>query len=129
MTCLEYIRQLPGCEYKNAFNLTCPHAFGLEEVCPNDIGECGQCWQNEATIDGNPAPYLYACPVKPGQTVYQVNDTDGTIHECKISYIFFTERCWAADCTSTIGFEADAWGELIFPTREDAEKKLEELKS
>lgn len=129
MTCLEYIRQLPGCEYKNAFNLTCPHAFGLEEVCPNDIGECGQCWQNEATIDGNPAPYLFACPVKPGQTVYQVNETDGTIYECKIEYIFFTERCWAADCTSTIGFDADAWEELIFPTREAAENKLEELKS
>ena len=72
---------------------------------------------------------VFVCPVKPGQTVYQVNETDGTIYECKIEYIFFTERCWTADCTSTIGFDADAWGELIFPTREAAEKKLEEFKS
>lgn len=127
MTCLEYIRQLPNFADKDEDDLPCVAAFNFDNHCV--IDECGSCYRGEATINGQPAPYLFACPVKPGQTVYQVNETDGTIYECKIEYIFFTERCWTADCTSTIGFDADAWGELIFPTREAAEKRLEELKS
>lgn len=134
MTCLEYIRQLPGCEYKNAFNLTCPHAFGLEEVCPNDIGKCGQCWQNEATIDGNPAPYLFACPVKPGQTVYCVFKS-GDISEDYIRSVSFIreydgESYW--ECYGRNDYmiaNSAGWMINCFPTREAAENKLEELKS
>ena len=124
MTRKEYIEQLP--KYDNAYG-ACTWRVGLDSDCYHE--KCSVCLSKEATINGQPATYLFACPVKPGQTVYQVNETDETIYECKISYIFFTERCWAADCTSTIGFDADAWGELIFPTREAAEKRLEELKS
>ena len=100
-----------------------------------NVGKCGQCWQNEATIDGNPAQYLFACPVKPGQTVYIpykiVIDGDKCgINEKKVGTITFYEDSWYAHFESDLGgFNEAYWMAEVFPTRESAENKLEELKS
>lgn len=124
MTRKEYIEQFP----KNKNNVfSCALRSGLDNDCRRD--ECSVCLSKEATINGQPAPYIFTCPVKPGQTVYQSNEEDGEIYECEVEYIVFVDGGWTANCTNTLGFDADAWGDLIFPTREAAEKKLEEMKS
>lgn len=81
--------------------------------------------EDEATMYGQPAPFIFVCPVKPGQTVYQPNAEDGAIYECEVEYIIFVDGVWIASCTNILGFDADAWGESIFQTREAADKKME----
>lgn len=96
------------------------HAWDADTRCGYvqvvDVGDI----EDAPTIDA------FVCPVKPGQTVYQPNEEDGAIYECKVEYIVFVDGGWTANCTNTLGFDADALGELIFPTREAAEKRLEE---
>ncbi len=59
-------------------------------------------------------------PCKVGDAVYQ-RDTGGRIYEVVIKTMFFD--------TSGIAFDERAIGKTVFLTREDAEKKLEELKN
>ena len=58
-------------------------------------------------------------PCKVGDAVYQ-RDTGGRIYETVIKTIIYD--------TGGIAFDERAIGKTVFLTREDAEKKLEELK-
>lgn len=59
-------------------------------------------------------------PCKVGDAVYQ-RDTGGRIYETVIKTIIYD--------TGGIAFDERAIGKTVFLTREDAEKKLEELKN
>ena len=59
-------------------------------------------------------------PCKVGDAVYQ-RDTGGRIYETVIKTIIYD--------TDGIAFDERAIGKTVFLTREDAEKKLEELKN
>ena len=129
MTRKEYIEQFT--KYDNAYG-ACTWRVGLDSDCYHE--KCSVCLSKEATINGQPAPYLFACPVKPGQTVYCVfkygdidedyirsvsfiREDDGELYwECygRNDYMIANSAGWMIDC---------------FPTREAAEKKLEEMKS
>lgn len=77
---------------------------------------------------------VFVCPVKPGQTVYCVFKS-GDIDEDYIRSVSFIreddgESYW--ECYGRNDYmiaNSDGWMIDCFPTREAAEKKLEELKS
>ena len=133
MTCLEYIRQLPNYADKDEDDLPCVAAFNFDNH--GVIDECGGCYRGEATINGQPAPYLFACPVKPGQTVYipykiVIDGEKCGINAEKVGTITFYEDSWYAHFERDLGgFNEAYWMADVFPTREAAEKRLEELKS
>lgn len=131
MTRLEYIRQLPGCKYKNAFDMPCPRAYGIDDDFKSCYKNCGQCWQGEATIDGNPAPHLFVCPLKPGQKVYGVRRIRGkyVVLEYEIWWVRFGKSSWFAEIGTTSSFFAKEWLDSFFPTREAAEKRLKEMRN
>lgn len=129
MTRKEYIEQLSKSD--NAYG-ACTWRVGLDSDCYHE--KCSVCLSKEATIDGQPAPYLFACPVKPGQTVYCVFKS-GDIDEDYIRSVSFIREydgesyweCYGRNdymITNSAGWMIDC-----FPTREAAEKKLEEMKS
>lgn len=129
MTRKEYIEQLPKCD--NAYG-ACTWRVGLDSECYHE--KCSVCLSKEATINGQPATYLFACPVKPGQTVYCVFKS-GDISEDYIRSVSFIREddgesyweCYGRNdymITNSAGWMIDC-----FPTREAAEKKLEEMKS
>lgn len=129
MTRKEYIEQLP--KYDNAYG-ACTWRVGLDSDCYHE--KCSVCLSKEATINGQPAPYLFACPVKPGQTVYCVFKS-GDISEDYIRSVSFIreydgESYW--ECYGRNDYmiaNSAGWMINCFPTRESAEKRMEELKS
>lgn len=129
MTRKEYIEQFPKCD--NAYG-ACTWRVGLDSDCYHE--KCSVCLSKEATINGQPAPYLFACPVKPGQTVYCVFKS-GDISEDYIRSVSFIreydgESYW--ECYGRNDYmiaNSAGWMINCFPTRESAEKRMEELKS
>ena len=130
MTRKEYIEQFPKCD--NAYG-ACTLSDGLDSDCYHE--KCSVCLSKEATINGQPAPYLFACPVKPGQTVYipykiVIDGEKCGINAEKVGTITFYEDSWYAHFERDLGgFNEAYWMADVFPTREAAEKRLEELKS
>lgn len=129
MTRKEYIEQFT--KYDNAYG-ACTWRVGLDSDCYHE--KCSVCLSKEATINGQPAPYLFACPVKPGQTVYCVFKS-GDISEDYIRSVSFIreydgESYW--ECYGRNDYmiaNSAGWMINCFPTRESAEKRMEELKS
>lgn len=131
MTNLEYVKQLPGCEDFTFYAGVCPEDLGLDETC---CGECAVCENAKATINGEPAPYLFNCPVKPGQKVYFARHYCGTTEDEVINVTFYEEDGeikWEAcnDVDELFGngkWMATKWNEEVFATREEAEKAVKE---
>ena len=129
MTRKEYIEQFT--KYDNAYG-ACTWRVGLDSDCYHE--KCSVCLSKEATINGQPAPYLFACPVKPGQTVYCVFKS-GDISEDYIRSVSFIreddcESYW--ECYGRNDYmiaNSAGWMINCCPTRESAEKRMEELKS
>ena len=129
MTRKEYIEQFT--KYDNAYG-ACTWRVGLDSDFYHE--KCSVCLSKEATINGQPAPYLFACPVKPGQTVYCVFKS-GDISEDYIRSVSFIrendgESYW--ECYGRNDYmiaNSAGWMINCFPTRESAEKRMEELKS
>lgn len=131
---IEYIRQLPGLKEITSDEAACLCQYGLDEgslPCPSKgfmCCDCEKCMSREATINGEPAPYLFPCPCWTGQKVYQPNRGDGRVYESVVDTIVFIEAGWLACCDSGFGFNTDAWMKLIFPTREAAERRMAEMR-
>lgn len=142
MTNLEYIRQLPGMEdaypdiYGDAENppTLCPHWAGLDNNAGGCNG-CKGCYLADATIGGKPAPYLFPCPVKPGQKVYFVRYFNGASEDEVTSVTFYEEDGeikWEAfndvdECFGNGTGNPTKWNEEVFATREEAEKAFKEM--
>lgn len=131
MTNLEYIRQLPGLEnFTFTDVLLCTKDIGLDEDC---CGDCEECENEEATINGKPAPYIFTCPVKPGQKVYVLvqkynGEWKNKVFESTINRIEFDEDEMAMyDDEAQCDFSMSNWLWNVFPTREQAEQKLKEM--
>ena len=130
MTRKEYIEQLP--KNDNAYG-ACTLRAVLDSDCYHE--KCSVCLSKEATINGQPAPYLFACPVKPGQTVYipyksVIDGKNYGINTEIVGTITFYEDSWYAHFAYNLGgFNEAFWMGDVFPSRESAEKRIEELKS
>lgn len=134
MTRIEYIRQLPGMKEADELDGCLIH-YALDknaDGCPKDpfkFYDCITCKNQEATINGKPAPYLFNCPVKPGQMVYIV--WGNSIDERTIDEVRFNKGGWYAieynhekdECA--IVARPSVWGKYVFSTREEAENVIE----
>ena len=108
------------------------------EGCNNYCGvRCGACQVADALdiIEESPTVDAFVCPVKPGQTVYipyksVIYGENCGINTEKVDTITFYEASWYAHFPNNQGgFNEAIWMGEVFPTREAAENKLEELKS
>ena len=78
---------------------------------------------------------VFVCPVKPGQTVYipykiVIDGEKCGINAEKVGTITFYENSGYAHFERDLGgFNEAYWMADVFPTREAAEKRLEEMKS
>lgn len=109
MTNIEYIRQLPGMEkFENKGNCVgeVGSIVGLDMMGWCDRN-CDQCNNDEATINGKPAPYIFSCPVKPGMTVW-VEDMSCDIHEGYVDEVSFSEDGYYVKC-AFCGFKDTLW--------------------
>lgn len=133
---IDYVRQLPGMKSIEDDRMECPFYYGLdnnfkEEGCPLTFwgySDCAKCANKEATINGEPAPYLFACPVKPGQTVYRANRYDDDVVENLVCKVGFTIYGMVVECDYWFVFHDDDWLVTVFPTREEAEAKMAEMR-
>lgn len=132
---LEYIRQLPGMEEADELDGCLLH-YGLDknaDGCPKDPFkhyDCITCKNQEATINGKPAPYLFNCPVKPGQTVYII--WGNGIDERIVNEVRFDKDGWYAtveynheENVYAVVARPSVWGRQVFLTREEAENGIE----
>lgn len=125
MTIKEYVNQLPGMAGKYAFEMGCPTEYGFDHQ--NCTGHCDDCLYAEDTINGEPAPRLFACPVRPGQIIYFILEKKFVIEAEVDCVTFFRKDLWRIEIFGCTTFRNSDWLVNIFPTREEAEKKLEEF--
>lgn len=132
MTRHEYVQQFPWADSTKGDYICCPFQYGLDKSkCCHD---CDACFEKDATINGNAAPFIFAFPVKPGQKVYRVDRfffgysmvLDSTI----ASITFSADGSWTAkDYAMNVIATSATWQKDIFDTREAAEKKMEEMRN
>lgn len=139
MTRIEYIRQFPGLKNITEEEAACAESYGLElekesqEFATAECLHCTRCMRKEAIIDGKPAPYIYYCPMKVGQMVYTILHGSWIVSAKVISVTFLEEDDGGFEITldtngdniSVMGYAVNS---AIFPTREEAEEKLKEMR-
>lgn len=127
---IEYIKQFRGLENRTVNQLDCPREYGLDKEDNCGHG-CKDCFDREAMIGGKPAPYMFACPVKPGQTIYEAIPAESSridVYSIE-SVAFHADGTWEAlGKYGEFIVDSESWMRSSFPTVEEAEDGLKKMK-